>query len=98
MNKIEKRLYKALRFLSSYPALDILDMMTDNKKRFEKYVPKDVNRTLQGDGYVIFQPGATNVVPMKGLQYLRILEVVGYEGSFLMKGFSKVNNLRRSMC
>lgn len=74
MNKIDKRLHKALRFLSRYSTLDILDMLTDNKKKFRKYVPKDIDRYLQHEGYMVFQPGATNVLPMKGLQYLKDLE------------------------
>jgi len=76
MNKIDKRLYKALKFLSKYSTLDILDMLTDNKKKFRKYVPKDIDRTLQSDRYMVFQPGATNVLTMEALQSLRDLKEI----------------------
>lgn len=76
MNRIDKQWYRALRFLSRYSALDILNLIKEDKKKFRKYVPKDLDRTLQRNEYIIFKPGITNVVTMKGLQYLRDLEEI----------------------
>ena len=76
MNRIDKKWYKALRFLSGYSTLDIVHILMDEKKKFRKHVPKDIDRTLQRHEYIIFKPGINNVVTLKGLQYLRDLEEI----------------------
>lgn len=76
MNKIDKKFHRALNFLSKHSTLDILNMLTDNKKKFRKYVSKDMDRTLQNHKYIIFQPEAINVLTIKGLQYLKDLEEI----------------------
>jgi len=78
MNKIDKQFYKALRFLASHSTPEILDSLIDKnkKEKFRKYVSKDMDRTLQSQEYIVFDPPAHNVVTMKGLQYLRELEEI----------------------
>lgn len=76
MNRIDKQWYKALRFLSRYSVSDILDLLEKNKKKFRKYVPKDLDITLQRNEYIAFKPKITNIVTMKGLEYLRDLEEI----------------------
>ena len=76
MNKIDKKIYKALKYLSSHSTIEICDSLLDKKKKekLRKYVSKDMDRSLQSHRYIIFDPKANNIVTLKGLEYLRNLE------------------------
>lgn len=76
MNKIDKKFYKALKFLSRKTTPEILDALLDKnqKKEFRKFVPKEMDRTLQVWGYVQFEPPAQHIVTGDGLRFLRELE------------------------
>jgi hypothetical protein len=78
MNKIDKQFYIALKYLASHQTPEILDSLLDKRKKedFRRYVSKAMDKTLQSQGYISFQPPANNVVTMKGLQYLRELEEI----------------------
>ncbi len=86
MNKIDKEFYKALRYLASSTTPKIIDSLSDKKKKeeFRKSVSGAMDRTLQSHGYISFQPAAHNVVTMKGLQYLRVLEEIRRKESTLI--------------
>jgi len=76
MNKIDKKFYKALKFLATRTTSNILDSLLnkERKKKFRKFVSKDMDRTLQLQEYISFQPPAQHIVTLKGLQFLRGLK------------------------
>ncbi|MEK6833426.1 MAG: hypothetical protein AABY32_05240 [Nanoarchaeota archaeon] len=76
MNKIDKKFYKALKFLSRRTTPEILDSLLDGnkKKEFRKFIPKEMDRTLQLYKYILFEPPAQYIVTTDGLQFLRELE------------------------
>lgn len=76
MNKIDKKFYKALKFLSRKTTPEILDSLLDEdkKKWLRKFVSKDMDRTLQLWGYIQFEPPAQHIVTGDGLKFLRELE------------------------
>ena len=76
MNKIDRKFYKALKYLSRRNSLEILDSLSNKnkKKEFRKFVPKEMDRTLQLYGYMSFQPPAQHLVTESGLKFLRELE------------------------
>jgi len=78
MNKIDKRIYKALKYLSSHSTIEICNSLLDKnkKEKFRKYVSGDMDRSLQSHGYIVFDPKANNIVTLKGLEYLRNLEAI----------------------
>jgi len=76
MNKIDKKFYKSLKFLSRKTTLEILDLLLDKDKKgeFRKFVPEGMNKTLQLFGYAQFEPPAQHIVTGDGLKFLRELE------------------------
>lgn len=76
MNKIDKKFYKALKFLATRTTPEILDSLLDKnkKKEFRKLVSKVMDKTLQSHKYISFQHPAQHIVTVKGLQFLRELE------------------------
>lgn len=76
MNKIDKKFYKSLRFLSRKTTLEILDLLLDKdkKREFRKFIPEGMNKTLQLWGYTQFEPPAQHIVTENGLKFLRELE------------------------
>ena len=74
MDKINKHIYKSLKFLSKYSTLEIVNLMKEDKDYFDKKVPKDVLSSLQNHNYIRFQPEANTVITTKGLNHMRELK------------------------
>lgn len=75
MNRIDKILYKALKFLSRFSPMEAVKLRREHTKKFRKNVPQVVENTLRNWGYITY--GSSNrVVTQNGLQQLRDLEEI----------------------
>lgn len=74
MNRMDKRWYKALRFLSRLSVDKALKMKKENLGEFRKYVSENLERTLVRHQFIILEGNYDNIVSLKGLKYLRDLE------------------------
>jgi|SRR3989344_4269205 len=76
MNRIDSVWYKALKFLSKLSIDETIELKKKNPKKFEKYVPEEVENTLEQFGYITFRNSFVQVVSQSGLQQLRDLEEI----------------------
>ena len=76
MNKIDRKWYKALRFLSRLSVDEALKMKKKNLGEFRKYVSENLERTLLKTQYIILEGNFDNVVSLWGLKHLRDLEEI----------------------
>jgi len=74
MNKIDKKWYKSLRFLSRFTSYEVLEFKNKHTKQYHKKVPIDVENTLRQFGYLLLNGNHTQAVTQSGLQQLRDLE------------------------
>ena len=76
MNKVDKIWYKSLNFLSKLSIDETIELNKKNPKKFRKYVPEEVENTLEKFGYITFRSDFVQVVSQSGLQQLRDLEEI----------------------
>ncbi|MBR9704863.1 hypothetical protein GOV12_05605 [Candidatus Pacearchaeota archaeon] len=75
MNRIDRRWYQSLKFLSKWSLDDAFDNLKKNdKKKFNKYLEGEPWNTLHKLGYVTTTGGAHQIVTSFGLEQLRMLE------------------------
>lgn len=78
MNKLDKRIYKALIFLSDKKIDKILKMKTEKSEIYNRYVPEQMEDMLHIVGYISFDKSRKDshetTVTLKGVEQLRILE------------------------
>ncbi|MBR9702209.1 hypothetical protein GOV13_04790 [Candidatus Pacearchaeota archaeon] len=83
MNIIDKRWYKALRYLSRYTPEEI-KKERKNLQKYRKKVPKHVEDFFHAVGYIQFENKYPQVVTQGGLQQLRDLEDIRRKGLTLV--------------
>lgn len=75
MNKIDKRRYAHLKALSKVPTdKPYSKVMTENTKKFGKYMEGETWNELHSLGYINTSPSTKQLVTEKGMEQLRILE------------------------
>lgn len=74
MNKIDKGWYKSLKFLSKLTIEETMELKKKSPKMFKKFVPEEMENTLEKFGYITFMCDVVQIVTQSGLQQLRDLE------------------------
>lgn len=75
MNKIDKCLYRALKFLSKKSIKNIKEIKKENINKYYKYVPQLVEESLERARFIEDRPEEEySLVTGRGLQQLRLLE------------------------
>jgi len=74
MNIIDRKWYKALKFLSKLSIDEAIELRKKNSKKYQKYVSDELEETLSKFGYLTFRNDFVQVVSQSGLQQLRDLE------------------------
>lgn len=72
MNPIDKKWYKALRYLSRFAP----DEIDKKSKEYKEHVPKHVEDFFHEVGYIQFNQKYPQIVTQGGLQQLRDLEEI----------------------
>lgn len=84
MNKIDKKWYEALRYLSRYNSRAINYIKKTNPQEYHNHVPKYVEDFFHIIGYIQFDEKYPQIVTQGGLQQLRDLEDIRRKDSTLI--------------
>ncbi len=76
MNKIDRKLYKALRFLSRHSTKSINRIRKEKPRLYKKFVPQDVEDFLHIPGDIQFNENNPQIIQISGLLKLRDLEEI----------------------
>ena len=75
MNKIDKPLYKTLKFFSKKTLKEIKEIKKKQPKKYKRHIPNLMEESLERARYVEFEDGNEEyvVITGRGLEQLRIL-------------------------
>ena len=76
MNKIDRKWYKALRYLSRYAPKEIKEIKEGRNKEYKRNVPQHVEDFFHTIHYIQFDEKYPQIVTQGGLQQLRDLEEI----------------------
>ena len=74
MSKFDKKLYKGLLFFANNTLREINNIRKQNKKNYNKKVPKEIEKHLFEYGYVNIDYNKVYAITPEGLKQLRTLE------------------------
>jgi len=88
MNKIDKGMYRSLRFLSQIKLKNVLKLKEENLKEYNRFVPRGMEDFLETLGYISFKSDkrqeSSCPITLPGLEQLRILEDMRRKGLTLI--------------
>jgi len=74
MNKLDERIYKALKFFADKSRAEVTVVFQNNKPQYSQIVPEDIEKSLSESGYISPQAKTRYMITNEGLIELRKLD------------------------